>query len=123
MRVNYILICCLLIILLFVIYYNFQKSLEISSLDARQNIKDGKYDYIVDVRTQKEWDEDHLENTISIPIGNLVAELPEKIPDRDSRILFVCKKGVRASGVITIANKLGYHNVQAMIGNYRELID
>ncbi len=123
MRVNYILICCLLIILLFVIYYNFQKSLEISSLDARQNIKDGKYDYIVDVRTQKEWDEDHLENTVSIPIGNLVAELPEKIPDRNARILFVCKKGVRASGVVTIANKLGYHNVQAMIGNYRELID
>ena len=106
-----------------VIYYNFQKSFEISPLDARQNIKDEKYDYIVDVRTQKEWDEEHLENTISIPIGNLVLELPEKIPDRSSRILFVCKKGVRASGVVTIANKLGYHNVQAMIGNYRELID
>lgn len=123
MRVNYILICCLLIILFLVIYYNFQKSLEISPLDARQNIKNEKYDYIIDVRTQKEWDEDHLENTISIPIGNLVSELPQKIPDRGSRILFVCKKGVRASGVVTIANKLGYHNVQAMIGNYRELIN
>jgi rhodanese-related sulfurtransferase len=123
MRVNYILICCLLIILFLVIYYNFQKSLEISPLDARQNIKNEKYDYIIDVRTQKEWDEDHLENTISIPIGNLVSELPQKIPDRNARLLFVCKKGVRASGVVTIANKLGYHNVQAMIGNYRELIN
>ncbi len=123
MRVNYILICCLLIILFLVIYYNFQKSLEISPLDARQNIKNEKYDYIIDVRTQKEWDEDHLENTISIPIGNLVSELPEKIPDRNARLLFVCKKGVRASGVVTIANKLGYHNIQAMIGNYRELLN
>ena len=123
MRFNYILIYCLLIILLFVIYYNFQKPLEISPLDARQNIKDEKYDYIVDVRTQKEWDEDHLENTISIPIGKLVSELPEKIPDRNAHILFVCKKGIRASGVVTIANKLGYHNVQAMIGNYKELLD
>lgn len=123
MRVNYILICCLLIILFLVIYYNFQKSLEISPLDARQNIKNEKYDYIIDVRTQKEWDEDHLENTISIPIGNLVSELPQKIPDRNARLLFVCKKGVRASGVVTIANKLGYHNVQAMIGNYRELLN
>ena len=42
MRANYVIICCLLIILLLVAYYNFQKSLEISSLDAKQNIKDGK---------------------------------------------------------------------------------
>lgn len=123
MRNNYVLICCLVIILILVIYYNFYLSFEISPLDARQNIKDGKYDYIVDVRTKQEWDEEHLPNTISIPIGNLVSELPEKIPDRNSNILFVCKKGVRASGVVTIAHKLGYKNVQAMIGNYKELVN
>lgn len=94
---------------------------EISPNEARLNIKSGQYDYIVDVRTKQEWDEDHLPNTISIPIGNLVAELPEKIPNKNSRILFVCKKGVRASGVVTIAHKLGYKNVQAMIGNFKQL--
>ena len=94
---------------------------EISPNEARFNIKSGQYDYIVDVRTKQEWDEDHLPNTISIPIGNLVAELPEKIPNKNSRILFVCKKGVRASGVVTIAHKLGYKNVQAMIGNFKQL--
>lgn len=94
---------------------------EISPAEARYNIKAGKYDYIVDVRTKQEWDESHLPNTISIPIGNLVAELPEKIPDKNASILFVCKKGVRASGVVTIAHKLGYKNVQAMIGNFKEL--
>lgn len=123
MHNNYGLICCLIIILFLVIYYNFYLSLEISPLDARQNIKDGKYNYIIDVRTKQEWDEEHLPNTISIPIGNLVSELPEKIPDRNSNILFVCKKGVRASGVVTIAHKLGYKNVQAMIGNYKELVN
>ena len=94
---------------------------EISALEARSNIKKGSYDFIVDVRTKEEWDESHLPNTISIPIGNLVAELPEKIPNKNARILFVCKKGVRASGVVTIAHKLGYKNVQAMIGNFKEL--
>jgi phage shock protein E len=100
--------------------YN-QQADEISAAEARQNLKEGKYDYIVDVRTKQEWDEGHLPNTISIPIGNLVAELPQKIADKSSRILFVCKKGVRASGVVTIAHKLGYKNVQAMIGNFKEL--
>ena len=102
------------------IAYNRQPD-EISPVEARENVKAGKYDLIVDVRTKQEWDEGHLPNTISIPIGNLVAELPEKIPDKNARILFVCKKGVRASGVVTIAHKLGYMNVQAMIGNYKEL--
>jgi rhodanese-related sulfurtransferase len=94
---------------------------EISPTEAHYNIKSGLYDYIVDVRTKQEWDEGHLPNTISIPIGNLVAELPEKIPNKNARILFVCKKGVRASGVVTIAHKLGYKNVQAMIGNFKQL--
>jgi phage shock protein E len=96
---------------------------EITPEEARENIKAGYYDFIVDVRTKQEWDESHLDNTISIPIGNLVAELPEKIPDKNTRILFVCKKGVRASGVVTIAHKLGYKNVQAMIGNFKQLQD
>jgi rhodanese-related sulfurtransferase len=125
MRNNYILIallCFIFILIICYLVYNTTKH-EISVIEARHNIKNNLYDYIVDVRTQKEWDEDHLDNTISIPIGNLVTELPEKITDKNSRILFVCKKGVRASGVVTIANKLGYNNVQAMIGNYRELID
>jgi len=98
-------------------------SAEITSAEARENVKQGKYDYIVDVRTKREWDEGHLENVINIPIGEFVSELPQRIPDKNARILFVCKKGIRASGVVTIAHKLGYNNVQAMIGNYRELLD
>ena len=123
MRRNYILISALTLIFFGVIYYIIlgQTADEITSQEARENVKAGKYDFIVDVRTKQEWDEGHLPNTISIPIGNLVAELPQKIPDKNARILFVCKKGIRASGVVTIAHKLGYKNVQAMIGNFKEL--
>ena len=90
--------------------------------EARENYRKGLYDYIVDVRTEQEWIEHHLPNTIHIPIGILVTELPKKIPNKNTRILFVCKKGIRASAVTVIANKLGYHNVQSMIGNYKQLI-
>lgn len=123
MRKTYTYITVLSVIFISVIVYLIynQQADEISAAEARQNLKEGKYDYIVDVRTKQEWDEGHLPNTISIPIGNLVAELPEKIPDKNAHILFVCKKGVRASGVVTIAHKLGYKNVQAMIGNFKEL--
>jgi phage shock protein E len=123
MQRNYILIAILILVFFGIIYYiSFGQTIdEISAQEARQNVKTGNYDYIVDVRTKQEWDEGHLPNTISIPIGNLVAELPQKISDKNARILFVCKKGIRASGVVTIAHKLGYKNVQAMIGNFKEL--
>jgi phage shock protein E len=123
MRKTYTYITLLSVIFISVIVYlaYSQQSNEISSQEARENVKTGKYNFIVDVRTKQEWDEEHLPNTISIPIGNLVAELPEKIPNKNARILFVCKKGVRASGVVTIAHKLGYKNVQAMIGNFKQL--
>ena len=123
MKRTHIFIAILSIIFIIVIFYiSFNKlPNEISATEARQNVKDKKYDYIIDVRTKEEWDEGHLPNTISIPIGNLVAELPQKIPNKNARILFVCKKGVRASGVVTIAHKLGYKNVQAMIGNFKQL--
>jgi rhodanese-related sulfurtransferase len=111
------------IIIILVIFSKFNMlSDEISPEEARENLKNDKYDYIIDVRTQEEWDESHLENVIHIPIGNLVSELPNRITDKNARILFVCKKGIRASGVVTIAHKLGYKNVQAMIGNYKELV-
>lgn len=121
MRKNYIYICILILIFFVTLFYISKSSDEITAQEARENIEAGKYDFIVDVRTKKEWDEEHLPNTISIPIGNLVTELPEKIPNKDANILFVCKKGIRASGVVTIAHKLGYNNVQAMIGNFKEL--
>jgi rhodanese-related sulfurtransferase len=123
MHITYIYISVLILIFIGVIYYiSFTTpSYEISSKEARQNFKMGKYDYIIDVRTREEWNEGHLPNVINIPIGELVSELPKKIPDKNARILFVCKKGIRASGVVVIAHKLDYNNVQAMIGNYREL--
>jgi rhodanese-related sulfurtransferase len=123
MRKTYTYITVLSVIFIGIIIYLVysKKPDEISAEEACKNARAGNYDYIVDVRTKKEWDEGHLENTISIPIGNLVNELPEKIKNKNVRILFVCKKGIRASGVVTIAYKLGYTNVQAMIGNYSTL--
>jgi rhodanese-related sulfurtransferase len=122
-KIPFIITSIIVVLFIFLIYNNtYGIPNEISSDVAKNNILLGKYDYIVDVRTKKEWDEGHLPNVIHIPIGSLVTELPDKIPNKNSRILFVCKKGIRASGVVTIAHKLGYNNVQAMIGNYKELL-
>jgi rhodanese-related sulfurtransferase len=103
-------------------YYMASHKTEVTPAEAKENRKRGLYDYIVDVRTDKEWVQEHVEGTIHIPIGELVTELPTKIPNRQARILFICKKGIRASAVVVIAHKLGYTNVQSMSGAYKELL-
>lgn len=115
-----IIIILLLGISLF-IWLQWKQPQEITATEARANREQGLYDYVVDVRTDQEWSENHLSNTLHIPVGSLVTELPRRIPDKNAHILFVCKRGVRASGVATMAKKMGYTNVQAMIGNYAEL--
>jgi rhodanese-related sulfurtransferase len=94
---------------------------EVSVEEARDNIRMNKYDVIVDVRTDEEWSESHLPNTISIPIGVIVTELPKKIPDKSKSILFICKKGIRANAVALMAYKLGYINIHYMKGNFNKL--
>jgi rhodanese-related sulfurtransferase len=113
----------LLLLVCGVIYYMTSTPTEITPQEAKANRRRGLYDYIVDVRTDREWTEGHLTDTLHIPIGELVSELPQQIPDRSARILFVCKKGIRASAVVVIAHKLGYKNVHSMIGNYKELME
>jgi rhodanese-related sulfurtransferase len=114
----------LLIVLLFVvilILIRKKNKLELTLDEAVEAIKNNEFDYIIDVRTKQEWDEGHYPTAIHIPIGEFVSLLPEKIPDRNARILFYCKKGIRASGTTVIAQKLGYKNIKYLDGRYADL--
>ena len=114
----------LAIVLVFVLVVSvvwYTSRADLTPKEARRNWRSGKYDYVVDVRTEAEWTTGHLPNTMSIPIGAFVTELPKRIPNKDARILFVCKRGIRAKGVAEMAKQMGYTNVQAMTGNYQEL--
>jgi rhodanese-related sulfurtransferase len=118
-----ILVIVVCLIIGYGIFYWFQtRSSEISPAMARRNVTKGAYDYIIDVRTDEEWNTHHLP-TLHLPIGTLVTELPKRVKDKESSILFICKRGIRSSGAVQIAKKLGYNNVQAMMGNYNELAE
>ena len=91
---------------------------------AMQKILNKEYDFIVDVRTDDEWNEAHLrfDNVVHLPIGILVTALPAKIPDKNARLLFVCKRGIRAEAANVIATKLGYRNVDYLDRSYTSLL-
>ena len=54
-------------------------------------IREGKIDYIIDVRTLEEWNEGHHPDAVHLPHGRF----PENI-NKNSRLLIYCRTGRRA---------------------------
>jgi rhodanese-related sulfurtransferase len=95
-------------------------SAAISPKKAKEMIADNEFDYVIDVRTLEEWNQGHLQSAIHIPINELVNELPNTVPNKLATILFYCKRGIRASGAVEIAKKLGYKNAYYLQGGYSD---
>lgn len=73
--------------------------------------------FVVDVRTQEEWDEYHAPNTTLIPLDELPNRLSE-IP-KDKEILVVCRSGNRSQQGRDILLQAGF-NATSMAGGLKE---
>lgn len=89
---------------------------------ARAAWRNKQIDVIVDIRSPAEWQDGHFIDSLHIPLSRLQHDLPRHVEDRESRILFICATGRRASRAAAIATDLGYGHVTYMIGgDWREL--
>ena len=61
---------------------------------------------IIDVRTVKEYNHQHIDDAINIPIEELTKSLA-RVP-RDKIIVVYCKSGSRSSGAARILTKAGW---------------
>ena len=77
--------------------------------------------FILDVRTQQEWDEFHAPNTTLIPLDQLPSRLNE-IP-HDRQIVVVCRTGNRSQQGRDILLDAGYKQVTSMSGGLNEWRD
>jgi rhodanese-related sulfurtransferase len=73
--------------------------------------------FVLDVRTQEEWDEYHAPNTTLIPLDQLQNRLSEVPKDRE--ILVVCRSGNRSQQGRDILLAAGY-NATSMNGGLKE---
>lgn len=88
---------------------------EVSVDEAYQMYQSGAF--VVDVRTQQEWDEYHAPNATLIPLDQLQARLSE-VP-KDKEILVVCRSGNRSQQGRDILLSAGY-NATSMTGGLKE---
>ena len=66
---------------------------------------------LIDVRTQAEWDEEHLEIATHIPLAQITDRIGEVAPDKDQKIYLHCRSGGRCEQAKTQLEGLGYTNV------------
>src|SRR5262249_13990421 len=77
-------------------------------------LRDGDAPRILDVRTQSEWEAEHLEGARHIPLPSLpngAGELPE-----DEPLAVICGSGYRSSIAASLLQSRGFRRVQNVMG-------
>ena len=123
MNISNILLIFVVIILLVLtlknIKANNRKTQVVYIKEANELIKKNYYDYIIDVRDRQEWREDRLISSINIPFKKIYDGV--QLYELKSNILLYSNKGQKASVAAAIMRKMGYVNVQYLVGNYKML--
>lgn len=83
----------------------------ISAEDAKNRMDENKDAIIVDVRTESEYNEGHIEGAILIPNETIHDTPPEQLPDFNAEILIYCRSGNRSQQAAEKLVELGYTNV------------
>jgi phage shock protein E len=124
MRRNLLTVILLLVILVLAgfLYYNMSSPLAMGPDEAKALLKDGKFDAVVDVRTDAEWATGHFPLAIHIPVKQLSTQLPQRIPDKNAKILIYCNTSTRARIGAEEAVKLGYKHVRYLLGTHRNIM-
>ena len=89
---------------------------EISVDEAYQLYQEGTF--LLDVRTQEEWDDYHAPNTTLIPLDQLESRLSE-LP-QDEPIVVVCRSGNRSQAGRDILRSNGFEGATSVAGGLTE---
>ena len=96
------------LILLCVVAFFFLKKRFFDNTDYRAMLSDGGI--IIDVRSEGEFYSGHIENSLNIPLGNLLSRL-DQFNDKDQPIITCCASGMRSAGAAKMLLVRGYTNV------------
>ncbi len=89
---------------------------QITAKEAK-TIMEMQQDYIIiDARTQEEYSQGHIEDSILIPEYEIAERAEKELPDKDALILVYCRSGRRSKIASEELVNLGYTNVKEFGG-------
>jgi phage shock protein E len=82
------------------------------SVSNAAEIKDtGIQAIVIDVRTEAEWKEGHIEGAILIPYDRIEEGIKSAAPDKGARIYLYCRSGRRTGIAFDVLKKAGYEDL------------
>lgn len=84
---------------------------KISPEQAQEILKENQNAILVDVRTQPEYEEQRIPQSILIPNEEISTLAPKLLADKNATILVYCRTGVRSQQAALKLVELGYTNV------------
>ncbi|MBR2383604.1 MAG: rhodanese-like domain-containing protein [Anaerotignum sp.] len=85
---------------------------QITAEEAKELMDVWKYEIILDVREQDEYDEKHIPGAILFPVGMIDEETAAGvIPEKDTMVLVYCRSGNRSKTAASKLAELGYTQV------------
>ena len=90
--------------------------MQITAKEAK-NIMDNETDYIIlDVRTEEEFSEGHIDGAILIPDYEIADKAEKILTDKDQLILVYCRSGRRSKLAADSLVTMGYTNIKEFGG-------
>lgn len=83
----------------------------INAEEAKKMMDENKDIIILDVRTEEEYQEGHIEGAILIPDNEVAEKSESKLNDKSATILVYCRSGRRSANASRALNELGYINI------------
>lgn len=75
---------------------------------------------LIDVRTQVEYKDGHIENAINIPLAEILSKIDEITENKETVIRLYCLTGKRSALIRKVLYSIGFRNV-INEGGYKDL--
>ncbi len=111
-----------LLLILFVLPLIFLISCSSNTFDvinaetAKQMLDNDSSIVLVDVRTQAEYNEEHISGAILLPLDSIESEAENIISDKNATYIIYCRSGNRSNQASQILVEMGYKNIYDMGG-------
>lgn len=87
---------------------------DITIEELKKNVMKGAI--LIDVRSNQEYKEGHLQGAINIPDFEINNRIQREIPKKNQLIILYCQYGGRSRNTMNIMKKMGYTNVYNLYG-------
>lgn len=89
---------------------------DIKPEEAKRRLENEKGIILLDVRTQEEYLESHIHDSMLIPVDEIEKEAPSKLADKNAVIFVYCRSGRRSAIASQTLADMGYINVYNLGG-------